>query len=425
MASPIPSAVNPAERSSSRTWTPSRVGGQGQGQRRRPRAGADHGVVHTGPHPLVDQGGGEGGLDIGMAGVAGGARYAHRARHADAKDPNPHACRPPTGARSTPRSGRRAAPGAGPRIHPDRAGVGRARRRPGPGPPGGGRGHARPRRVRRGALDLVDGALQLGAVGGRAAYLGYSMGARFCLHLALARPELVDRWCSSRARPASRTPTSGASAVRSDGALADRLDPADGDRPGQPVEEFLRRWMANPMFVGVGARGRRVRRAAGQHRAGTGLEPALAGTGTQLPLWGKLERLTMPVLVMTGGDDAKFTRLGRRLVDAIGRPRPLAVVPGAGHAPHLQHPEVVAGLVRSHRRPGPAELSPGLQSSGHRRDPERHPQPQGHRQQHAEGQLEAAGGGQHGQEGPPVGIAPDEPDRARPGGAGPQGEGRR
>ena len=42
------------------------------------------------------------------------------------------------------------------------------------------------------ASTLVDGALQLARVGGRASYLGYSMGARFCLHLALARPDLVD-----------------------------------------------------------------------------------------------------------------------------------------------------------------------------------------------------------------------------------------
>jgi pimeloyl-ACP methyl ester carboxylesterase len=58
----------------------------------------------------------------------------------------------------------------------------------------------------------------------------------------------------------------------------------------------------------------------------------------------------MPVLVITGGDDAKFTGLGSRMVEAIGAGASLAVVPGTGHAPHLQRPRVVADLVRA--RPG-------------------------------------------------------------------------
>ena len=41
--------------------------------------------------------------------------------------------------------------------------------------------------------DLVAGADLLGEAGGRAAYVGYSMGGRLCLHLALRRPDLVER----------------------------------------------------------------------------------------------------------------------------------------------------------------------------------------------------------------------------------------
>ena len=44
------------------------VGGQGQGQRGRARAGGDHRVAKPGPGPLVDQGGGEGGLGAGTSG---------------------------------------------------------------------------------------------------------------------------------------------------------------------------------------------------------------------------------------------------------------------------------------------------------------------------------------------------------------------
>jgi pimeloyl-ACP methyl ester carboxylesterase len=56
----------------------------------------------------------------------------------------------------------------------------------------------------------------------------------------------------------------------------------------------------------------------------------------------------MPVLVVCGERDEKFTALGRRMVDAIGTSATMAIVAGAGHAPHLQFPDAVADLVRAH-----------------------------------------------------------------------------
>ncbi|MTA77686.1 MAG: alpha/beta fold hydrolase, partial [Actinobacteria bacterium] len=41
--------------------------------------------------------------------------------------------------------------------------------------------------------DLDESARFSGAAGGRGTYLGYSMGGRTALHLALARPDLVER----------------------------------------------------------------------------------------------------------------------------------------------------------------------------------------------------------------------------------------
>ena len=204
------------------------------------------------------------------------------------------------------------------------------------------------------ASTLVDGALQLAEVGGRAHYLGYSMGARFCLHLALARPDLVNSLVLISGTAGIEDEGERRARRRSDAALADRLDPGRPSGDAVPIEAFLREWMSNPMFKGVTAE------AAGleerQANTGRGLASSLrlAGAGSQLPLWNLLGRLEMPVLVVTGGVDEKFSALGRRMVDAIGSNATLVVVPGAGHAPHLQRPAVVAGSVRRHVafRPG-------------------------------------------------------------------------
>lgn len=197
------------------------------------------------------------------------------------------------------------------------------------------------------AVGLPEGARLLGAAGGRADYLGYSMGARFCLHLALARPDLVRRLVLVSGTAGIDDPDEREERRRADRVLAGRLDPEDGSAPTDTVESFVDAWVANPLFgvVPDAARGLAERRT----NTASGLASSLryAGTGTQQPLWDQLSRLSPPVLVVTGSRDAKYDNLGRRLVSAIGPNAEHVVVPDADHAPHLQHPGTVAGLVRS------------------------------------------------------------------------------
>ncbi|HVC66434.1 MAG TPA: alpha/beta fold hydrolase [Acidimicrobiales bacterium] len=205
-------------------------------------------------------------------------------------------------------------------------------------------GHGRSAAV---AADLAAGAALLGAAGGAADYLGYSMGARFCLHLALARPDLVHRLVLVSGTAGIDDDTERSDRRRADEALAARLDPHDGGAPEDTVAEFVGRWVANSMFGDVPARASAVAERCTNTAAGLASSLRLAGTGTQEPLWGRLAGLTLPVLVVTGGRDAKFTDLGRRLVASVGGPATHVVIDGADHAPHLQHPGEVASAVRA------------------------------------------------------------------------------
>jgi 2-succinyl-6-hydroxy-2,4-cyclohexadiene-1-carboxylate synthase len=218
-------------------------------------------------------------------------------------------------------------------------------------------GHGRSADV---SADLVGGARLLAEVGGEAIYVGYSMGARFCLQLALAQPALVHGLVLISGTAGIEDPGQRRARRQADEELAERLDPTgSSDSPPSPpsaamaVEAFLREWLAGPLFAGItpeaGGLTERLR------NTGSGLASSLrlAGTGTQQPSWGRLGELPMPVLVITGGLDEKFTALGERLAAAIGPNANHAVVAGAGHAPHLQRPDEVAGLVRSHMRSAP------------------------------------------------------------------------
>jgi 2-succinyl-6-hydroxy-2,4-cyclohexadiene-1-carboxylate synthase len=197
------------------------------------------------------------------------------------------------------------------------------------------------------AADLAVGARLLGETGGRATYLGYSMGARFCLHLALARPALVDAVVLISGTAGIDRPAERLARRQADEALAEQLDPTGGPASAAiPVETFVRRWLEAPLFAGISPDAAGLRRRLANTGPGLASSLRLAGTGTQQPLWDRLGDLAMPVLIVTGGNDEKFTALGGRMVSAIGPNAIHAVVAGTGHAPHLQRPGEVAALVR-------------------------------------------------------------------------------
>ena len=177
--------------------------------------------------------------------------------------------------------------------------------------------------------DLVAGAALLGTTAGRATYVGYSMGGRLCLHLAVARPELVERLVLVSATGGIDDDGARASRRASDEQLAASIE-HDG------VDAFLDRWVAQPMFATLPDTGLddRRRNTAG----GLASSLRLAGTGTQEPLWDRLPALTMPVLLVAGSLDAKFVAAAERMAGLIPHVT-LAVVDGAGHTVHLERPE--------------------------------------------------------------------------------------
>lgn len=201
-----------------------------------------------------------------------------------------------------------------------------------PDAPGhGGSAHVR--------ADLVAGADLLVDACGPAAYVGYSMGARLCLHAALAHPDAVRALVLLGGTGGLDDPADRAARIAQDRATSARI-------AEEGVTRFLEGWMAQPMFAGVpvdraGVEDRRRNTIAGLRSS---LE--LAGTGAQEPVWDRLGDLAMPVLVLAGESDGKFTTFGHRLVDAIGPNATFAAVPGAGHAAHLEQPDAFLALVR-------------------------------------------------------------------------------
>lgn len=169
--------------------------------------------------------------------------------------------------------------------------------------------------------------------------VGYSMGGRIALHVALAMPERVERLVLVGASPGIADPGERAARRTEDERLADEIE-------SSTIEEFARRWAATPVLAGQPPwiNEERLRNdPIGLARALRGL-----GTGALPPLWDRLGELAMPVTLVVGERDQKFRGIAGQMASAMTR-ADVVVVPGAGHAAHMEEPAAVAEAIR---RPG-------------------------------------------------------------------------
>lgn len=192
-------------------------------------------------------------------------------------------------------------------------------------------GHGASGDVRR-EFEAAAGAI--GDAGGRAVYVGYSMGGRLCLRLALDRPDLVSALVLIGASPGLESAGDREARREADERLA-----ASIERDG--TEKFLQRWLAHPLFATLDPSPEELARREENPPAGLASALRMLGPGVQAPLWQRLPELHMPVLLMVGGRDTKFLAISRRMLDA-GLRAHLAVVPGTGHAVHLEDPGTCA-----------------------------------------------------------------------------------
>lgn len=170
------------------------------------------------------------------------------------------------------------------------------------------------------------------------ALVGYSMGARMALHTALAHPALVTALVLVSGTAGIEDDNERAGRRASDDALADRIEMIG-------VPAFIDEWLANPMFAGLTAEtAMRTERLSNTAR---GLADSLrhAGTGTQDNLWPRLAELRMPVLIVAGADDAKFTAIAERMNGLISGSS-LSVIPAAGHTVHLEATDSFVGVLQ-------------------------------------------------------------------------------
>lgn len=195
----------------------------------------------------------------------------------------------------------------------------------------------------RAVADLT--AVQTGLGIGRAIWLGYSLGGRLALGVAIQHRRRVTALILESATAGIPDEGDRANRRAADEALATRIE-ANG------IAAFVAEWESLPMWASQQSlppdtlAAQRERRLA---NSAIGLANSLRGMGqgSQPSLWHRLPDVQAPTLLIAGARDAKFSDLAAEMHRRIPYST-LELVPGAGHAVHLENPRRFTELVRAH-----------------------------------------------------------------------------
>ena len=192
------------------------------------------------------------------------------------------------------------------------------------------------------AADIVDLLDQLALK--RAHLLGYSMGGRLALYMALRYPARFRSLILESASPGLADATERAERRRRDQALADAIE-------AQGIQWFVEHWESLPLWASQAHLPPEILQAQRQQRLSNhplGLANSLRGqgTGAQPNLWPQLPALQLPTLLLVGAADAKFLGINQAMAARLPRAQ-LQLIPAAGHNTHLENPPAFSRAVRS------------------------------------------------------------------------------
>ncbi len=169
---------------------------------------------------------------------------------------------------------------------------------------------------------------------GQAIFVGYSMGGRLALYLALRHPERCSGLFLESASPGLRSEPERSRRRAADEERASRLESGN-------FEEFVRDWYRQPLFASLARDEERLERTIAARLKNDPAELARSlrgmGSGSQPSLWEELAGLRVPALAVAGELDEKFVGITRRMADHDPRMR-VAVVPGVGHNVRVEAP---------------------------------------------------------------------------------------
>jgi 2-succinyl-6-hydroxy-2,4-cyclohexadiene-1-carboxylate synthase len=163
--------------------------------------------------------------------------------------------------------------------------------------------------------------------------VGYSMGGRIGLALALRFPELFSKAVIVSSSPGLRTEEERAARRKSDEGVARKIE--------RNFEGFIEFWYDQPLFSTLKSHAlfrevEALRKQGSPENLARALR--LLGTGNQPSFWDELPGNRLPMLFCVGEKDAKYVEIGHRMAAVCPKSR-VELFEGCGHTLHIEEPE--------------------------------------------------------------------------------------
>ncbi|MBD1826587.1 2-succinyl-6-hydroxy-2,4-cyclohexadiene-1-carboxylate synthase [Microcoleus vaginatus GB1-A2] len=171
--------------------------------------------------------------------------------------------------------------------------------------------------------------------------LGYSMGGRLALYMTLHFPERFEKVVLESASPGLKTEKERSHRLQADLQLAQKLENSN-------IKDFLLNWYDRPLFKSL-KNSPNFDNLIETRLANNPLELAKSlrnmGTGNQPSLWEKLAQNQIPILLLAGEYDDKFTTINIEIA-SLCPAASLEIVPKVGHNIHFENIDKFVAVVR-------------------------------------------------------------------------------
>lgn len=172
--------------------------------------------------------------------------------------------------------------------------------------------------------------------------LGYSMGGRLALYLAVFYPQYFSHIIVESATPGLQTKHQIIKRKQWEQGIIQKLEELS-------VSQFIKEWYEAPMFLSLRKHKNFIKlikqREQNDRR---GLINALTnlGTGVMPNLWEKCAQIAMPLFYIVGEKDLKCNRIAKK----INKKNPkstIYTVENCGHNVHFENPDIFCDIVRN------------------------------------------------------------------------------
>ena len=162
--------------------------------------------------------------------------------------------------------------------------------------------------------------------------IGYSMGGRLGLYLAVNYPERFNKIIIESSSPGLKSEDERLKRIENDSRVAEKLVLMSFDK-------FLEFWYSQPLFSTIDKTGENFRKLINRRMENNPeklvLSLKMMGTGVMPSLWDLLYKIKAETLLIVGEKDSKFTGIAEDMMTCSDRLK-IAIVNGAGHNVHIE-----------------------------------------------------------------------------------------